>query len=236
MGELLAYIRECWGTAIAIRERRKATLSMLGAFSALPVVLVFGGKPEFTAQGIVFFAEWLFVSAFLYVFVLAPFLVWKDQRRSLVSLNGRKLPRLGSLPFHNLSSEIIIEPYGDNRLDVSVSVLNQNSELLRCFSHVETSINGVPVNRIRSQPSLVAGNNYMTISMSVPNVDLEPINAMVSAINVAMKYTVSYALAEFQNAPSRTTSKTITFRAPIHMTGKSALTKVQTDFTDEEET
>ena len=236
MRELLAYISECWGTAIAIRERRKATLSMLAAFIALPVVLVFGGKPEFTSQGLVFVAEWLFVSAFFYVFVLAPFLVWKDQRRALVALKGTMLPRLGSLPFHNLSAGILIEPDGVNRLDISVSLFNQNSELLRCFGQVETLINGIPVNRIRSQPSLVGATNYMTISLSVPNIDLESVNAMVSAINVAMKYTVNYALAEFQDAAFRTTSKTITFRAPIHMTGNSALTQIQTDFTDEEET
>ena len=118
MRELLAYISECWGTAIAIRERRKATLSMLAAFIALPVVLVFGGKPEFTSQGLVFVAEWLFVSAFFYVFVLAPFLVWKDQRRALVALKGTMLPRLGSLPFHNLSAGILIEPDGVNRREV----------------------------------------------------------------------------------------------------------------------
>jgi hypothetical protein len=209
---------------------------MLGAFLAFPIVLLFGGKPELTSQGIMFFAEWLFASAFLNVFVLAPFLVWKDQRRALAALRRPNLPRLGSLPFHSLSSGILIEADGVSRLDISVSLFNQNSELLRCFGQVETLINGVPVNRMRSQPSLVGANNYMTISLSVPNVDLESVNAMMSAINVVMKYTVNYALAEFQSPAVRTTSKTITFRAPVHMTGKPALTQVQTDFTNEEET
>ena len=236
MRDAQVYIKECWATAIAIRERRKALVSMIAAFLAFPIIWLLGGRPELAQQWVMFFAEWVSASAFLNVFVFAPFLVWKKQRADLIAVTSSRRPRFCSLPIQSVVPGILIEPTGTNRLDVSIVLLNQNSEALRCVGETRALINGVATSQNRTEPSIVGANNVLRITLSFPNVVIEPVNAMVSEINVSIAYNMSYTLAEFPSAPPRTTGKTIIFRAPIHMTGKSANNEVLCDYTEEVET
>lgn len=236
MRDFTVYLRECWRMAVSIRERQKALIGMIGAFLALPVIWLLGGQPELTSTGLGWFVVWLFLSAFLNAFVLAPFQLWRDQRAALASLSAIKRPRLGSLAFQQLVPGILIEPTGDNRLDIAVVLLNQNSETIRCEGEATVTANGSRVGGVRAKPSFCGAGNVLRITVSLQNVPLAPVNAMVSTVNVSVTYNIRYALADYPDAQPRSTGKTIVFRAPMHMTGRAATTEVLPNFIDETET
>jgi hypothetical protein len=81
MGNILEYIRECWTTAVAARERQKAMMGLVAALFALPVIWAAGGKVEPTPAGLAWIAAWVTLSGLLHLFVIAPFLIWRNEKR-----------------------------------------------------------------------------------------------------------------------------------------------------------
>jgi hypothetical protein len=207
---------------------------MIGSFLAFPLVWLLGGRLELTERGIYSFAAWLLLSAFLNVLVLAPFANWRERRSAAPSTR----PKLGSLVFHSAVPGILIEPTGANRFDFSMNLANQNDDLLKCEIETQTIINGVVVESTKStEPHFVSASpGQLTVTISVPNVKIDHVNAMVGVLNISVRYKIEYVLAEFPSAEPRTTGRLLSFRAPIHMTGKPATNQVHLNFSEQVET
>jgi hypothetical protein len=79
--ELGAYLKECWRTTLAIRERGRVLFGLLTALLLLPVFLLMGGPIEWTGRGAFVAAAWATAVALLQIFVVSPFIIWRDAQR-----------------------------------------------------------------------------------------------------------------------------------------------------------
>ncbi|HRK18890.1 MAG TPA: hypothetical protein PK970_08035 [Hyphomicrobiaceae bacterium] len=82
---LRKYLLECWRKARELRQRQKANIALFSAIIAYPIMMFAGGKLELTEKGVIWLAAWLSLSAFIYLFVAAPFLLWSELQDKLTT-------------------------------------------------------------------------------------------------------------------------------------------------------
>jgi hypothetical protein len=77
-------------------------LGLLIALVSLPFVLLLGGPIDLTAKGSVMAAAWLTTAALLQIFVVAPFIMWRDADRAA------KRPIAAKLYFSSPYAELVL--------------------------------------------------------------------------------------------------------------------------------
>jgi hypothetical protein len=87
--DVCKYLAACWEVAITVRQRSKATMGLVAALLALPIVSAFGGKLEATDTGLYWIAVWLTTSAIVLIFIVSPFFVWRSQTGKLAALANK---------------------------------------------------------------------------------------------------------------------------------------------------
>ncbi len=132
-------------------------------------------------------------------------------------LQERFRPKLGSFAYRSIESDFQLEPTGNNKLDIVVTLVNQNDRLVAYTSEMEMAVNAKPVLAGQSEnPNFTPASQPASLIFTAHNVPIARINDTVGSVSIVLRYLLRYAYASnWTSASKRTTSKTIVIQAPV---------------------
>jgi hypothetical protein len=150
-------------------------------------------------------------------------------------------PKLGSLAYRSIESSFQLEASGDNKLDIVITLVNQNDKLLAYTAETQLVVNGaIVVNSQSHGRSFTHAGQPTSLIFTAHDVPVEKINDKVGSVSVIVRYLLRYAYeANWTSATKRITSKTISFQTPVRLgepEGSTGHNQVFPRFVAEEET